>query len=155
VWISSLYSHKIQHGLELKIVLSIENDGEPKQILFFTNSDSNCLYSTIATLNNARYVVLMSKDSILYKEVFFETPSITILVEKALQFANSCTSSALTILQSTSSVLIFGRGFLRNDCQIRLRILRAYLRSSKLLNFGIGLYNKIEIFLLLEILKIS
>jgi len=29
VWISSLYFHKIQHGLELKIVLPIENDEEP------------------------------------------------------------------------------------------------------------------------------
>ena len=35
------------------------------------------------------------------KESSSRTPSITIVAEKVLQFANSCTSSALTILQST------------------------------------------------------
>ena len=39
----------------------------------------------MATLNNARYSVLMSKNSLLYKEVLFEDSLDNYLAEKALQ----------------------------------------------------------------------
>jgi len=47
----------------------------------------------------------VEKQYVIKGGVLFETPSITILAEKTLQFANFCISYALIILQITSNVL--------------------------------------------------